>query len=225
MYLKHADGSSCRNLPNLISNLLNEPAPARSAGSVILCNLITATLNLQYFSQANLVTSAYANKASSISEIPTIPSEDGKMDALLCLSLLIKRVPSLRLFSRLWPHLVELLSDSRLHSSGVRCLALEGLIESLECATTIAVKGKGEKEADSEEEECVAVISDTRFLNEFILPSLSVLTQDSCVDVRIALAQCLPRLTIVCSRRVCHVSYRPAALVWLYSTGKYILIL
>ncbi|VDK37365.1 unnamed protein product [Taenia asiatica] len=188
------------NLPNLISNLLNEPAPARSAGSVILCNLITATLHLQYFNRANLVTSAYVNKAHSISEIPSIPSEDGKMDALSCLSLLIKRVPSLRLFNRLWPHFVELLSDSQLHDSGVRCLALEGLIESLECATTIAVQGKGEKRADSEEEECVAVISDTRFLNEFLLPSLSALTQDSCVDVRIALAQCLPRLTTVCSR-------------------------
>ncbi|KAL5110869.1 Phosphoinositide 3-kinase regulatory subunit 4 [Taenia crassiceps] len=162
------------NLPNLISSLLNEPAPSQSASSVIL--------------------------SSSISEIPNIPSENGKMDALLCLSLLVKRVPSLRLFNRLWPHFVELLSDSRLHGSGVRCLALEGLIDSLECATTIAVQGKGEKRTDSEEEECVAVISDTRFLNEFILPSLSVLTQDSCVDVRIALAQCLPRLTTVCSR-------------------------
>ncbi|VDM17326.1 unnamed protein product [Hydatigera taeniaeformis] len=163
------------NLPNLISNLLNEPASARSAGSVILCNLITATLHLQYFNRANPVTSAHINEVSSINEVSGIPSEDGKMDALLCLSLLIKRIPSLRLFNRLWPHFVELLSDSRLHGSGVRCLALEGLIESLECATTIAIHGKGERRRDSEEEECVAVLSDTRFLNEFLLPYLSLL--------------------------------------------------
>ncbi|KAH9282501.1 Phosphoinositide 3-kinase regulatory subunit 4 [Echinococcus granulosus] len=188
------------NLPNLISNLLNEPSPAWSAGSIVLCNLITATLHLQYFNRANPVTSAYVDKTSSVSETSSIPSEDAKMDALYCLSLLIKRIPSLQLFNRLWPHFVEVLSDSRLHGSGVRCLALEGLMESLECATTIAVQGKGERKADLEEEECVAVISDTRFLNEFLLPSLSALTQDPSVDVRITLAQCLPRLTTVCSR-------------------------
>ncbi|CDS39711.1 phosphoinositide 3 kinase regulatory subunit 4 [Echinococcus multilocularis] len=188
------------NLPNLISNLLNEPSPAWSAGSIVLCNLITATLHLQYFNRANPVTSAYVDKTSSVSDTSSIPSEDAKMDALYCLSLLIKRIPSLRLFNRLWPHFVEVLSDSRLHGSGVRCLALEGLMESLECATTIAVQGRGERKADLEEEECVAVISDTRFLNEFLLPSLSALTQDPSVDVRITLAQCLPRLTTVCSR-------------------------
>ena len=180
---------------------------------MVLCNLIIATLNMHYFYGANPECAAYVDDDTmttpSPSEPSNVPSEDAKLDALLSLLLLTERLPSLPLFNHLWPYFIEILSDSLFYSSEVRCLALEGLVQSLERATVMAACVRQRRKVDIEdvgegggrdEVDPIAVLSDSRFVNDFLLPSLAPLAQDPSVDVRMAMAQSLPRLTNVCSK-------------------------
>lgn len=45
-----------------------------------------------------------------------------------------------------------------------------------------------------------AVIDDIRFLNEFLLPSLSSLAGDEKAEMTVAMAQCMPRLIAACEK-------------------------
>uniref|UniRef100_A0A5K3F786 non-specific serine/threonine protein kinase n=1 Tax=Mesocestoides corti TaxID=53468 RepID=A0A5K3F786_MESCO len=197
------------NLPGLLSRLLTEPPEAKSAASIVLCNLITSSLRHNAAPAPN--TSDCPATALPFSQpskaavggaltIPArAPSEGAKVDAILCLLLLAERLPSLRLFDRLWPHFVEL-TDSRHHSSEVRRLALEALVQTLDRVTSmLSSKAASPPPVAESETTYVSVVHDIRFINEFLLPCLAPLAADHDVEVRIAMAQCLPRFADICS--------------------------
>lgn len=135
--------------------------------------------------------------------IPSTPDSspigDFYEDGLICLLSIVKNLPSLPLFNRLWPHLTDLITNSGIACHEFRCLALDALIQSLEDAVSFIEKtpASGSLGSDADLD---AVIDDVRFLNEFLLPSLSSLVNDDETELTMAMAECLPRLTVACQK-------------------------
>ncbi|KAL7064668.1 hypothetical protein AAHC03_04617 [Spirometra sp. Aus1] len=151
-------------LPDLLNRLRKEPADAQLAVSVILCNLVIASLN----SVAGATADSLPITAAHLSPTPiATPPDEGSVEnskvyAVFCLLILSDKMPSMPLFDRVLPHLVEL-TDLRHHST-----------------------------------EYISVLPDMCFLNEFLLPSLAALAVDPELEVRLAMARCLPALAEVC---------------------------
>ncbi|BHF63741.1 phosphoinositide-3-kinase, regulatory subunit 4 [Sparganum proliferum] len=201
-----------RTLPELLNRLRKEPADAQLAVSVILCNLVIASLN----SVAGATADSLPITAAHLSPTPiaTPPdegsAENSKVYAVFCLLILSDKMPSMPLFDRVLPHLVEL-TDLRHHSTEVRRLALDALTQILLKAAHM-LKGKeapggacaSEPQSSSQHQEqqqlqeYISVLPDMCFLNEFLLPSLAALAVDPELEVRLAMARCLPGLAEVC---------------------------
>ncbi|VDO03286.1 unnamed protein product [Rodentolepis nana] len=212
-----------QNLPNFLSDLQAEPTSVRGSVSLVLNTLITSSLHQLKFHRTEPVCSAYADRSLTIfsSTAPVIsspitaappspPLADPHEDGLICLLTMVKSLPSLALFNRLWPHLIDLIGNNN-PSHEFRYLALDALVQSLEDAVCFienlppahhhAHSGNGGHDGDID-----AVIDDIRFLNEFLLPSLSSLANDDKAEMTVAMAQCLPRLIASCEKILCLVS-------------------
>ncbi|KAM7538443.1 hypothetical protein Aperf_G00000064096 [Anoplocephala perfoliata] len=206
-----------QTLPILIADLEKEPPSVRGSVSLALSTLITASLHCQLrFHRADPVCAAYASY-QPLSIIPPVlstplapnssPEDDPLEDGLISLLFIVQNLPSLPLFNRLWPHLTDLITNSGIVCLEFRCLALDALVQSLEDAVSFIEKtppsGSSGSDADLD-----TVIDDVRFLNEFLLPSLSSLVNDDGTELTMAMAECLPRLTVACQKILCLISRR-----------------
>ncbi|VDL62853.1 unnamed protein product [Hymenolepis diminuta] len=210
-----------QNLPKLLSDLQMELSSVRGSVSLVLNTLITSSLHQLKFHRTDPLCAAYADRSHSIFTAaspvvnvsstvspPSLPLNDPHEDGLICLLTIVKRLPSLPLFNRLWPNLIELIANNASHE--FRYLALDALVQSLEDAVNFIEKlppfhhcqnGSGGHDGDVD-----AVIDDIRFLNEFLLPSLSSLASDEKVEMTVAMAQCIPRLIAACEKILCLIS-------------------
>nr|CUU97355.1 hypothetical transcript [Hymenolepis microstoma] len=210
-----------QSFPKLLSDLQKEPPSVRGSVSLVLNTLITSSLHQLKFHRTDPVCTAYADQSLNIftSNTPIIntpvtapppfsPLADPHEDGLICLLTMVQSLPSLPLFNRLWPNLIDLITNNASHE--FRYLALDALVQSLEDAVSFIENlppvyhdhsGSGGQDGDVD-----AVIDDIRFLNEFLLPSLSSLANDDKAEMSVAMAQCLPRLIAACEKILCLVS-------------------
>uniref|UniRef100_A0A0X3PQZ9 non-specific serine/threonine protein kinase n=2 Tax=Schistocephalus solidus TaxID=70667 RepID=A0A0X3PQZ9_SCHSO len=194
------------SLPDLLNRLRNEPADSQLTVSIILCNLVIASLNSVAGGTADSLPITAAHLSPTPIAAPSVEGsvENSKVYALFCLLILSDKVPSMPLFDRLLPHLVEL-TDLRHHSTEVRRLAMDALTQILLKAAHIlkekeATVGRASESQSSsqQQQEYLSVLPDMCFLNEFLLPSLAPLAVDPELEVRLAMARCLPVLAEVC---------------------------
>lgn len=118
-----------RCLPSFLVRLKSEAQDAQLAVSIILCNLVTSALHPMVTGSDGVQTALWdvqftclmdrLRPSATSSPTPMVGlTESSKVDAILSLLLLAQKLPSLHLFDRFLPHLVEL-TDVKHHSPEV----------------------------------------------------------------------------------------------------------